>query len=116
MMTRKLIGILLLALFALMLVHFSNPLRSGAAFEKAGDLDAVMNSKGFGRMGTWNDVWPARIVQVSRSRDGITFITAKGQSTIYQDAAYAGLDFIHLRMKHETEGEFDLLYNTTKSN
>ncbi|MEK7416077.1 MAG: hypothetical protein AAB263_22460 [Planctomycetota bacterium] len=86
--------------------------QSGEAIASEAALEQLLKAHGYTHMGRFSPEWPAVIVDVQRSQDGITF-AVNGQSQGYEHPSYVGYDFIFYRfVSTKKKTEFGYLFKT----
>jgi hypothetical protein len=96
--TRRLFPLLALFVAALSLGTCSRgPDRIGTNYASLADLEKAQQQAGYAKIGTFGNDWPARIIEVARSRDRLTFTRQDGTRHSYNGFAGHALKMIRLQ-------------------
>jgi len=96
--TRRLLPLIILSVAALSLgVCSRGPDRIGTNYASLADLEKAQQQAGYAKIGTFGNDWPARIIEVTRSRDRLTFARQDGTRHSYNGFAGHTLKMIRLQ-------------------
>jgi hypothetical protein len=98
---RRLLPVAVILVAALSLGLCSRgPDRIGSNYASLEELEQAQQQDGYAKVGTFGKDWPARIVEVARSRDRLTFARQDGTRHSYNGFEGHTLKMIRLQGRH----------------